>query len=77
MSSACFTPVAKPARLQVLHVAAFGVIQMVWLAPTLLVCVAIRARRVALGLAVGGAGLLLANAAAWALGLALARAGVL
>jgi hypothetical protein len=62
---------------QVLHVAAFGVIQIVWLAPAVLVCVAIRATRVALGLAVGAAGLLLANAAAWALGLALARAGVL
>jgi hypothetical protein len=58
---------------QLLHVAGFAVIQLVWLVPTVVVCLAIRATRVALGLGVGAAGLLIANAAAWALGLALVR----
>ena len=62
---------------QALHVAAFGVIQLLWLVPSVVVCVAMRASRVALGLSVGGAGLLAANVATWVLGLALARAGVL
>ncbi len=52
-----------------LHVAAFGVIEAAWIAPVATISAVLGFRRFALGLAVGGAMLLLANGLAWLLGM--------
>jgi threonine/homoserine/homoserine lactone efflux protein len=53
------------------HVVAFGAIQLVWLTPLAATCALTRRRRFALGLVVGGVMLLLGNALAWVVGLAI------
>src|SRR5260370_11696194 len=53
------------------HVVAFGAIQLVRLTPLAATCALTRRRRFALGLVVGGVMLLLGNALAWAVGLAI------
>jgi hypothetical protein len=52
-----------------LHVAAFGVVEAMWIAPLAAVCAALRWRRFALGLTLGGVMLLFANGLAWLVGL--------
>jgi hypothetical protein len=54
-----------------LHVAAFGVIEAAWIAPVAAISAVLHFRRFALGLAVGGAMLLLANGFAWLVGLSI------
>ena len=52
-----------------LHVAAFGVIEAVWIVPVAAACAVLHCRRFALGLILGGSMLLVANGLAWLLGL--------
>jgi hypothetical protein len=55
----------------ILHVAAFGVIQLTWITPLAGTCAIMGKRRFALGLVVGAMMLLVANGLAWAIGLSI------